>query len=208
MKKAAIIDIVIDKLAVEFEGHFKENVVRNFTLIQQVVQKIKDEYFNLMHEAAAKMATSYSKLKQDAESVLMEIAALPDGLNAKTEYEINSICQYATQRTSSEIDLGYDVKDKQTRFTYSEMLSFIELYNSKKTNLEILRTGLIKEVLCKPDTESSPESGSTTPVATSKTIKTTLPAKKLKVLAYKQWLTQELQKLSDAGDNDEIEFNA
>ncbi|MFZ4462480.1 MAG: BREX system P-loop protein BrxC [Bacteroidales bacterium] len=208
LKKAAIIDTVIDQLAVEFEGHFKENVVKNFSLIQQVVQKIKDEYFNLMNDAASKMAASYSKLKQDAESVLHEIAALPDGLNAKTEYEINSICQYATQRTSSEIDLGYDVKDKQTRFTYSEMLSFIELYNGKKTNLEILRTGLIKLAPSKPDPDPSPESGKATQIVTLKTIKTTLPAKKLKVLAYKQWLTQELQKLSDAGDNDEIEFNA
>jgi hypothetical protein len=207
LKKAAIIDQVIDQLVVEFDGHFKENVVKTFPVIQQIVQKIKDEYFNLMQEAATKMAASYARLKQDAESVLQEIAVLPGGLNAKTEYEVNSIFQYATHRTSSVVDLGYDVKDRQTRFTYSEMLSFIELYNGKKTNLEILRAGLIRVAPRDPEPEPFTESGNTTPIITTKMIKTTLPAKKMKVLAYRQWLTQELQKLSDVGDNDDIEFN-
>lgn len=207
LKKAAINNVVIDQFTVEFDGHFKENVVKTFPVIQQIVQKIKDEYFRLMQEAAGKMSGSYTKLKEDAESVLREIALLPEGVNAKSEYEVNSIFQYATHRTSSLVDLGYDVKDKQTRFTYSEMLSFIELYNGKKTNLEILRAGLVRVAPRNPDPEPSVESGKTTPIVTTKMIKTTLPAKKLKVLAYKQWLTQELQKLSDAGDNDEIEFN-
>jgi len=52
-----------------------------------------------------------------------------------------------------------------------EMLSFIELYNGKKTNLEILRAGLIKVAPNIPDPEPSFESGKNNTVVTLKRLK-------------------------------------
>ena len=46
-----------------------------------------------------------------------------------------------------------------------------------------------------------------TPPPTTKTFTTNLPGKKVKVLEYKNWLHQELQKLASAGDNDDVEIN-
>ncbi len=108
--------------------------------------------------------------------------------------------QYAAQRTTANVEILYDVKDKQTKFTYSEMLSFIQLYHSYKTNLEILKSGLIKTAPPLP-TPGSPS------VPLKKTYSSTLPGKLVKVSEYKTWLQRELQKIAGAAADDEIEIN-
>ena len=180
---------------------YQGEVVKNFKTLQETIQKIKDAYFQLMQTAATDMAAKYFQLQKDAESLVKEIASLPAGLNDEANNKANNILQYAIQRTSSSVDIDYDVKDKQTKFTYSEMLSFIQLYNSNKTDLEIIRSGLIKVAPPKPEAGNS-----ATPIP--KTYSSTLPGNRIKVSAYKAWLQQELQKLSGASGDDEIEINS
>ena len=153
-----------------------------------------------MQSAASDMSAKYTQLKKDAESLIKEISSLPIDLNNDANSKANNILQYATYRTSTVVDIDYDVKDKQTRFTYSEMLSFIQLFNTYKTELEIIKPGLMRTPL------PTPKPG--TPVTPGiKTYSATIPGKKLKVTEYKVWLQQELQKLAGASDNDEIEIN-
>ena len=108
--------------------------------------------------------------------------------------------QYALQRTQPTIELDYDVKDKRSRFTYSEVLSFSELFGSKKVELGIIEASLIRQ---KPPEPVVGESF----IPLVRTFRSQLPGTKIKVLAYKQWLQQELQKLASAADNDDIEIN-
>jgi len=125
---------------------------------------------------------------------------LPAGLNDAATSKATMLLQYASQRTPATVNLNWDVKDTTSRFTYSEVLSFIELSGSKKTDVDIIRAGLIKVVPPPPI-----PGGSTPPV--TKTFSSKLPGKKIKVKEYKQWLQQELQKLASAADNDDIELN-
>jgi hypothetical protein len=200
LNKAAKSDIEINTLTAEFNNLYKGEVVKNFKQLQETVQKVKDAYYKLMQAAAIDMASKYAQLQKDAEKLIAEINKLPDGLNEESGGKVNQILLYASQRISPDIDIDYEVKDKLTRFAYSEMLSFIQLFKSYKTELEIITSGLIKISPPKPKTgtPSSP---------TSKIFKVQLPNKKLKVVAYKQWLQQELQKLASASDDDEIEIN-
>lgn len=200
LNKAAKPDGTITQLVATFNSLYKGEVVKNFTQLQQTVQKIKDAYFQLMQVAGADMSLKYTQLQKDAAALIKEISKLPAGLNDEASTKANNIMQYASQRTLPAVDIDYDVKDKQTRFTYSEMLSFIDLYTSKKTELEIIRSGLIKTVPPKP-VPGDPAK------PTIKTYTAQLPGKKMMVVAYKQWLQQELQKLAGAADNDEIEIN-
>ncbi len=200
LTKAAKSDATITALVATFNSLYKGEVVKNFKSLQDTVQKIKDAYYLLMQAAATDMAAKYSTLQKDANALLKEIATLPAGLNDDANTKASNILQYASQRTAATVDIDYDVKDKQTRFTYSEMLSFIQLFNSNKTELEIIRSGLIKTAPPKP-TPGAPATPS------KKTYSATLPGKKLKVSEYKNWLQQELQKLAGAADNDEIEIN-
>ncbi|HTF31193.1 MAG TPA: hypothetical protein VK625_20195, partial [Flavitalea sp.] len=200
LNKAAKSDSNISQLVATFNSLFKGEVVKNFRPLQETVQKIKDAYFQLTQSAASDMSAKYTQLKKDAESLIKEIASLPADLNNDVNNKANNILQYAAHRTSAVVDIDYDVKDKQTRFTYSEMLSFIQLFNSNKTELEIIRSGLVRT--------APPKSNPGTPATPiPKTYSATLPGKKLKVLEYKAWLQQELQKLAGASDIDEIEIN-
>ena len=79
---------------------------------------------------------------------------------------------------------------------------FVWDFNGKKTELEIIKAGLITKSPAKPKPGSPPA-----PPPGSGTIKTNLPAKKMKVKDYKTWLTKELQKLSGANENDDVEFS-
>jgi hypothetical protein len=201
LTKAAKSDSTITALLATFDSLYKGEVVSNFKSLQDTVQKIKDAYYMLMQAAATEMAAKYSTLQKDADALLNEIAALPAGLNDEANVSANNILQYASQRTAATVDIDYDVKDKQTKFTYSEMLSFIQLFSSYKTDLEIIKSGLITTAppLPIPGTPTIP---------TKKTFSSTLPGKKVKVTEYKIWLQNELQKISGAAADDEIEIKS
>jgi hypothetical protein len=200
LTKAAKPDTDITGLVATFNSLYKGEVVKNFRLLQETVQKIKDAYFQLMQSAATEMASMYFRLQTDAGALVKEIESLPSGLNDYAMTKANNMLQYASQRTSNHIDIDYDVKDKHTRFTYSEMLSFIQLFNSYKTDLEIIRSGLIKKVppIPVPGVPDKP---------IWKTYSSTLPGKKVKVGEYKIWLQNELQKIAGASADDEIEIS-
>jgi len=200
LNKVAQPGSTITPLLDTFNSLYKGEVVKNFKQLQETVQKIKDAYFQLMQAAAADMASNYTQLQKDAEALVNEIATLPAGLNEDANIKAGNILHYASQRTSSSVDIEYEVKDKQTRFTYSEMLSFIQLFNSYKTELEIIKSGLIRTAPPKAAPGGSPK-------PSTKTYTAQLPGKKITVMAYKQWLQQELQKLAGASDNDKVEIN-
>jgi hypothetical protein len=174
-------------------------VVANFAIIEQNAQKIKDEYLKLMQSAITNMAAKYSVLKTEVELLIQDISKLPVGLNDTALEKARTIALYAEQRTKTNVELGYDIKDKHSRFTYSEILSFIELFNSKKTDLEILKAGLIRTEPLKPESGKQP-------IPSIKTFTTQMPSSKLKVSAYKNWLSHEMQKIAGANDNDEVEI--
>jgi len=197
--KSAQPNAVITKLDADFNKHYQSGVVKDFSVIQQNAQKIKDEYIKLMQIAITEMAKRYSILKSEAAALIKEIAKLPANLNDTTLEKAKAIASYAEQRTQTKVEIDFDIKDKHSRFTYSELLSFIDLYNSKKTDLEILKASLIRIAPAKPETGKKPP-------PTIKTFTTKMPASKLKVSDYKKWLGQEMQKIAGADDNDEVDI--
>ncbi|HCT84780.1 MAG TPA: BREX system P-loop protein BrxC [Candidatus Margulisbacteria bacterium] len=197
--KSAQTNAVITELDTDFTKHYKNGIVKNFAGIQQTAQKIKDEYYKLIEASVNEMADKYSVLKTEAEALIQEIVKLPTGLNDTALDKAKTISLYAQQRTQTKVDIDFDIKDKHSRFTYSEILSFIDLYNSKKTELEILKSGLIRTAPPKPEPGNQA-------IPSIKTFTTKMPSTRLKVSVYKSWLGQEMQKISGANDNDEIEL--
>jgi hypothetical protein len=200
LTKAAMSSNTISTLANEFDVNYRDDVVQNFAGLQQIAQKIKDEYHSLFSLAMKDCAAKYAEINGLAKAVSAEISQLPAGLNDGAEAKAANLLQYADQRTQANVSLDFDVKDKQSRFTYSEVLSFIDLYGSKKTDIDIIRAGLIRHKPADPVPGSSPN-------PTVKTYAVKVPAPKMKVAEYKVWLQQELQKLATANDTDDIEIN-
>ena len=142
----------------------------------------------------------YTEIDALASELIKEIETLPAGLNNFASSKASALNQYAKQRALSAIAIDFDVKDKQSRFSYSEVLSFIDLYPTKKAEIEIAKASLIRTKAPELPTGAAP-------LPTVKKYSVTLPGSKLKVAAYKSWLQSELQKLASASDNDEIEIN-
>ncbi len=195
LQKAAKSDEIIQALVEQFNKDYSNNMVEKYGSLHQTAQQIKDRYYTLFSEAMKQCALKYSELVKMADELIAEITTLPAGLNDAAKVKAESIKQYAEQRASNKINLEFDVKDKISRFTYSEVLSFIDLYNSKKSELDILKAGLIKEKPQEPEPGHAPK---------PKIFVSKLPGHKLKVAHYKNWLQQELLKMASADDNDEV----
>jgi hypothetical protein len=200
LTKAAKTNATIQQLKNDFESHLQGEVIKNYAAVQQAAQKTKDEYHQLFSSAMQDCAAKYNEIESLSDALIKEIESLPAGLNDLALSKATALNQYAQQRTSATIAIDFDVKDKHSRFTYSEVLSFIDLYSSKKTEIEILRAGLIKEKAPEPQPGTPP-----TPTVKKYAVK--IPNTKMKVAEYKSWLHSELQKLASASDNDEIEIN-
>ena len=200
MTKAAIGNINILQLKADFESHLTGDVIKNFASLQQSAQKTKDEYHQLFSAAMKDAAAKYTEIEVLAVNLINVIETLPIGLNDLALSKVSALKQYARQRTNATVTIDFDVKDKQSRFTYSEVLSFIDLYPSKKAEVEIAKAGLIK-------TKAPEPPPGTPPTPTVKKYAVKIPSAKMKVSEYKVWLKSELQKLATAADNDEIEIN-
>jgi hypothetical protein len=195
LEKAAKSDEEIQKLVADFNQLYEANIVENYSDLQQIAQKVKDRYHLLFSEAMKDCAAKYDELKNQVTELITEIDALPHGLNEEIKQKAIKLKQYAEQRSNANIELDFDVKDKISRFTYSEVLSFIDLYNSKKGKIDILKAELIKEKPQEPAAGQPPK---------TKTFVSKLPGHKLKVADYKNWLRRELQRFASVDDNDEI----
>jgi hypothetical protein len=200
LTKAAMSNAAIQQLRADFDSHLTGDVIKNFASLQQSAQKTKDEYHQLFSTAMKDCATKYTEIDALATELIKEIETLPAGLNTGALSKASALNQYAKQRTLSAITIDFDVKDKQSRFTYSEVLSFIDLYPSKKAEIEIAKASLIK-------TKAPEPQPGTPPTPTVKKYAVKMPTSKMKVSEYKTWLQGELQKLASASDNDEIEIN-
>lgn len=201
LNKAAKHDNNINQLKADFDSLINGDVITNFVSLQDLSQNTKDAYHSLFSAAMSDCAVKYVEIEALSTELINEIETFPEGLNNQALSKASSHNQYAKQRTNSEIAIDFDVKDKHSRFTYSEVLSYIDLYATKKADIEYLKASLVKTKppVPKPGTPPKPD---------VKKYSVKMPSSNMKVKEYKNWLQSELQKLASAADNDEIEINS
>ena len=200
LKKAATRNIIVEQLVQQFDTLYASGVVLNYGALQSTAQKIQDEYYKILNDSMSKCSANYGEILESLEILTNEIANLPVGLNDANIEKIKILKHYAEQRIHTTITIDFDVKDKQSRFTYSEVLSFIDLYRSKKNDVDVIKSSLVRE---KAPNSVPGNGGIPAPVIYSVHV----PPTKIKVKEYKEWLKAELQKMANASDNDEIEIN-
>ena len=210
LTKAAKENEIIAKLQSEFKQLMNGDILKNYSDLQNRAQKTKDEYHNIFSKSTKECAEKYKDLLKSSEYLISEIESLPDGLNNESLKKAKVIKQYAQQRISDTISLEFDVKDKKSHFTYSEVLSFIEIFPSKEVEISIIQSSLIREeaqeVPQAPASSTSNKPATTmAPVVKKYSVK--LPKTNIKVVEYRRWLKDEMRKLASANDNDEIEIN-
>lgn len=200
LTKASVSLEPVADLAKTFAQQYSGNLTKNFTQLQQTAQKVKDQYHLLFEKKAKECSELYSGLKVLAGDLILKIEELPFGLNNESLFKVNAIHSYASQRILQDIELGFDVKESKSKFTYSEILSFIDLVNQRKTELQLIEAELKTEA---PISMAASDSVKQIPV---KKFSSKIPGKSLKVGAYRNWLKSELHKVSNAQETDEIEL--
>jgi hypothetical protein len=194
--KAGINHPEISNLQKAFVEMYGAESVKKYGSLQSTIQGIKDAYFTLMDDSATRMTERYTIIITEAEALINEIGTCPEGLNDKALTTANAILAYAEKRIIAGIEIDWDVKDKMSRFTFSEMLSFIELQPAKMNELLIARSSLIR---VKPKKDE--------PKSKTRVIPTTLPSKSMSVSSYRGWLSAELSRLASASNDDIVEIN-
>jgi ElaB/YqjD/DUF883 family membrane-anchored ribosome-binding protein len=207
LSKASTPNAVIQTHFEEFKRLCATDVQKHFGQLQQKIQKIKDEYHRLFSEKARESAQQYRNLLTQAESVIRDIQSLPASLNRKQLQDAISLKEYAEARTGDVVELEFETKDKNSRFTYSEVISFCELFPTKVSSLEYLAATLVREEPAPIPVPTPGDPLPPTPPTPRQVIRTKAPARKLKVGEYRLWLKTELQKLASSADNDEIEIS-
>ncbi len=179
----------------ELEEFYKNSVVENFKKIQNVAQKLRDEYFGLVKDENEEMSKLHAGLKEGARAVMEEIAEYPDDLNTNSGAEAESILKYAENRINSKVELGKGVQCKNCNMSLSEMKNSIALIPQKETELTLVQAGIVKE-----SKKTDPGKKESHRIVLN-------ISRKMTVKAYREVLTSQLRKLSGLDDEDALEID-
>jgi hypothetical protein len=208
LNKANALDASIADKMEEYESILKTDITKAFPQLQQLAQEIKDKYHSKFKALIEQYAIEFKKLQTKAEAIKLDIEALPNNQNAGILQKVNQYLQFASQRAVTDLDLEFSIVNRKSGFSYSEYATATALINQIDVDLDIQKASIVT-VVPQPTPATTPEGESPTkstqePVI--RKIKAQLPAKNLTVIAYKEWLTKELQKVANAKPDDEIEF--
>lgn len=211
LNKANALDTSITEKMEEYKALLKTDITKVFPQLQQLAQEIKDKYHSKFKALIDQNSIEFKKLQTKAEAIKLDIEALPNNQNAGILQKIKQHLQFASQRAVTDLDLEFSIVNKKSGFSYSEYATATALINQKDVDLDIQKASVVTAVpepTPKPTTDGEAPSGvvqePVKPVI--RKIKAQLPAKNLTVVAYKEWLTKELQKVANAKPDDEIEF--
>ena len=133
--KASINNDVITSISEEFRNLINGDVIKNYLLLQQTAQKAKDRYHGLFTNAIKECSQKYAEIETLALCLIDEIKALPENLNTKAMDKAISLFDYSSARKISRVEIEFDVKDKNSRFTFSEVLSLLSYMAVKRRKL-------------------------------------------------------------------------
>jgi len=200
-EKSAKKNEVVDENIEEFKNLVKKSIIVNYQKLQNIYQKIKDEYYRLFSEEATKMTQRYKVLKEKSENILKEINKLPDRLNISAYRRVESTLQYSLKRIIENISIEDGTKDAKSKLTYSDVLSSIAVYTSKDSELDILENSLVYE-----NPSHGDYGNNMPPQPIIKTYETKALTGEIVVNEYKSWLTKELRRVSQMKDTDIIKI--
>ncbi len=211
LENAALPSVSFEKAHQAFLEAWDVDVVGKFGPLQDLAQKIKDEYFVLITKANADMSTAYTPIVADSEALIAKIGTLPAGLNGDNLRKADAVLAYAQKRVNPKVVIEYDVKCTQCGFSVSEMISYTALAKDKAVELTILDASLVLTAPAPtPPTPKGDETPASTPEApkpTAQKVRVKVPTGKIKAGAYRSWLTSEMRNIAGTADDQDLEID-
>jgi len=206
LKKADRTDSEIQEAHEEFNRLYKQDMVKNFSNLQQQAQIVKDSYYKLIKNAAAGMSHEYQLLGGKVDAALRTLKSYPADLNVENQRKLDELKRYCSHRIIKEPVLEYSISDKNSGYSLADMLNYIALVLTKESELQIVQSSFITEALRpKSDTGGTPEQ-SPAPKKPRK-VRFQVASKIMTVQEYKSLLTAQLTSLAAARPDEEIELD-
>lgn len=206
LKKANLADSKIQVAHKEFSHFYKQDMVKNFSSLQQQFQIVKDSYYEQIKKAAAEMSNKYQLLREKFDAALRTLRGYPTELNARNQRELDELKCYCSDRIIKEPNLEYAITCRTCGYSLSDILNYTELAPNKESKLQIIQSNFIAEAL-KPElnTGSSPDQ----PPAPKKPrkVRFQITNRVMTVREYKSLLTAQLTSLAAARLDEKIELD-
>jgi hypothetical protein len=200
LKKADRSDDTIHDANDEFLRLYKQDMVKNFTQLQQQAQVVKDSYFKLIKNAASGMTHEYQFLLGKVDDAIHHLKKnFPVELNIHNQKKLDDLKQYCLDRTIGEPNLEFSITCKNCGYSLSDMLNYIALVPAKDNDMLIIQSSFI--------TEAPTKSGKPTTPKLPRKIRLQVPGKVMRVQEYKSLLTSQLSALAGALPDEEIELD-
>jgi len=204
LKKADRVDETIDDAKEEFLKLYKQDMVKNFSQLQQQAQIVKDNYFKLIKNAASGMTHEYQMLRGKVDGAIKKLKQnYPSELNNHNQKKLDDLKRYCSDRIIEDPVMEYSISCKKCGYSLSDILNYIDLVPSKNNDLLVIQSNFITEPPPDPGTGSGDKPK--TPKSPRK-IRLQVPGKCMTVEEYKLLLTTQLSALASAQPNEEIEL--
>ena len=204
LQKAAINDPAIVAATEQYETLKATSIVNKFAELRQQAQVVKDAYYQRMSAAAAALTDAYQQLQTEIAAVQKELDTYPADLNSSSQRKLQTLAEYAHQRSVGEVKLEYHIVCQKSGYSLSDMLNYLELVPNKQTELFVLKNNLVKErpVVAPTPTPDAPAAAAKAPPQPHQ-LELALPREAMTVKAYRSLLAQQIQALAGI-DNDEL----
>jgi hypothetical protein len=197
LKKADQSDDGILEAHDEFIRLYKQDMVNNYTQLQQQAQIVKDSYFKLLKHAASGMTHEYQILEGKVDAGLRDLKKdYPVELNEQNLNKLNDLKHYCLDRIVTEPSLEFSITCKNSGYSLSDVLNYTALVSAKEHELRMIQTRFISEAPEKYEVPKQPRK-----------IHLRIPVRVMKVQAYRSLLMEQLSALAAANPDEEIEID-
>jgi len=120
----------------DYKKKLSDSVMDNFKSLEQINQKIKDEYHNLMKTAHQAMTANHQDLKDLITVIQAEAIKAGELLNRDLLKELESHSDYTEKHICLNFSIDRDVSCENCHFALNEIISANETIELRKKNIE------------------------------------------------------------------------
>ncbi len=202
----------LNDISLHFKQCYENNMVSNYSNIQQLAQKARDIYFALFKDKAEATSLIYKAIVDKVDKFTVELDQYPKAWNEPLYRRLNELRNQCNRNIidPSRITIGqYGLQCRNCGKQLRDLVYAINMAPQREQELAVMRTEM-ETVAPQPKPQPKPGGGDEPkpkPQPTKRNMRSQLPTGKQSVAQYRSWLTAQLQMLQSFGEADELDFN-
>lgn len=201
VQKSQIVSDEISSAYDDFMNSSSKNIVEHFSEMEQSAQQCRDAYYKLCSVRANEMIEKYSTLSLEIGKMESQFSAYPKDINRSSFSELSTLKSFVSSKTVADLKMEYHTTCQNCSYSLSDFVSYIDLYPSKQSQLEILENSFIKEA---PKADPSPKTKKGKAI---KSLSISIPDDEMTVKQYKSILATQIQSMAGMDNEDMVKVN-